>query len=77
MTGGQTMLSLGGKGSHDDLNNDLSAYKPRMVNIESGQLKIIRASDEELSSHDARLASINEMSDGKCVWLNEREQIEQ
>ena len=77
MTGGQTMLSLGGKGAHDDSSNDLSAYKPRMVNIESGQLKIIKASDEELSSHNARLASINEMSDGKCVWLNESEQTEQ
>ena len=64
MTGGQTMLSLGGQGANDDgLNGDLSAYKPRMVTIESGQLKVIRASAEELTSHDARLASINDLSD--------------
>lgn len=77
MTGGQTMLSLGGQGSHgDESNNDLSAYRPRMVNIESGQLKVIRATAEELSSHDERLASINEMSGGKCVWLKDNENTE-
>ncbi len=75
MTGGQTMLSLGGQGAHDDgLGNNLDAYKPRMVKVEPGQLKVIRASADELTSHDARLASINEMSDGKCVWLKENEQ---
>jgi len=74
MTGGQTMLSLGGQGAHsDELNSDLSAYKPRTVNIEPGQLKVVKASAEELSTHEARLASINEMSDGKCVWLNTTE----
>ena len=75
MTGGQTMLSLGGQGAHDDgLSNNLEVYKPRMVKVEPGQLKVIKASTEELTSHDARLASINEMSDGKCVWLKENEQ---
>ncbi|MCK4864215.1 MAG: DNA polymerase III subunit epsilon [Gammaproteobacteria bacterium] len=75
MTGGQTMLSLGGQGAHESgLNGDVAVYKPRMVTIESGQLKIIRASEEELTSHDTRLASINDMSDGKCVWLKENEQ---
>jgi DNA polymerase-3 subunit epsilon len=75
MTGGQTMLSLGGQGANEDsLNGDLAAYKPRMVTIESGQLKVIGASEEELTLHDARLASINDMSDGKCVWLKENGQ---
>lgn len=78
MTGGQTMLSLGGQGANEDgISNNLDAYKPRVVKLESGQLKIIRASAEELTLHDARLASINEMSAGKCVWLEEKEQIEQ
>ena len=77
MTGGQTMLSLGRQGHDDGFYNDLTTSKPRMVKLEAGQLKIIRASAEELSSHDARLASINDMSGGKCVWLNENEQVEQ
>lgn len=77
MTGGQTMLSLGGQGAHDDgLNNDFAANKPRIVNIESGHLKVIKASAEELSSHESRLTAINDLSGGNCVWLKENEQIE-
>lgn len=67
MTGGQTMLSLGG--SSDNLSSDINTSKPRMVDSRLGELKVIRASEEELISHDDRLASINEMSDGECVWL--------
>lgn len=78
MTGGQTMLSLGGHdGSGDGLTNEFGVSKPRMVNLESGQLKVIRASAEELVTHEARLVAINDVSDGSCVWLKENEQIEQ
>jgi len=48
-----------------------------MVNLESGQLKVIRASAEELVTHEARLAAINDVSGGSCVWLKENEQVEQ
>ena len=73
MTGGQTMLSLGGQGGHDDgFNSGLTAHEPRMMKIEPDQLKVIRASDEELAFHEARLAAINDASGGKCVWLKEK-----
>ena len=67
MTGGQTMLSLGG--SSDNLSGDINISTPRKVDSRLGELKIIHASEEEIISHDDRLASINEMSDGECVWL--------
>lgn len=69
MTGGQTMLSLGGENGHDDIHNQAGVSKPRMVNIELGQLKVIRASESEIETHEARLASINDISGGSCVWL--------
>ena len=69
MTGGQTMLSLGGENGHDDIHNQAGVSNPRMVNIESGQLKVVRASESEIEAHEARLASINDISGGSCVWL--------
>lgn len=77
MTGGQTMLSLGGQGSHDDgVNSDSYLHKPRMVSIQSGELKVIKASEGELASHNARLKQINDASGGACVWMNKIENIE-
>ena len=72
MTGGQTALSLGG--NNDSLSGDVKTSTPRMVDPSLGELKVIRASDEEIISHNDRLASINEMSGGDCVWLK-NEQI--
>ena len=67
MTGGQTMLSLGGNSGGID--NEFELSKPRMVNIEPGELRVIRPSSEELALHEARLSGINDLSDGACVWL--------
>jgi len=67
MTGGQTMLSLGGNSGGID--NEFELSKPRMVNIEPGKLRVIRPSSEELALHEARLSGINDLSDGACVWL--------
>ena len=67
MTGGQTMLSLGGNSSSID--NEFEVSKPRMVNIESHKLSVIRPSSEELALHEARLSGINDLSGGACVWL--------
>lgn len=69
MTGGQTTLSLGGDSA---TNNEQTLSQPREVKIEHGQLKVVRASTDELATHDERLESINEMSGGKCVWLNDK-----
>lgn len=71
MTGGQTMLSLGGQ--DDGLNNELGVSKPRRVNTESGLLRVLRVSEEESSSHEARLTAINDISGGACVWLKEKQ----
>ena len=67
MTGGQTMLSLGGNSGSMD--NEFQVSKPRTVNIEAGKLRVIRPSSEELALHEARLSGINDLSDGACVWL--------
>jgi len=69
MTGGQTALLLGG--GADGESNDLGVSLPRNVTLDTGKLKVIHASKEELAEHNTRLASINDMTDGKCVWLNE------
>lgn len=74
MTGGQTMLSLGGQ--DDGSNNELGVSQPRKLSLQPGQLRVIRASDEEIALHEARLAKINESSGGSCVWLKEDGQIE-
>ncbi len=66
MTGGQTMLSLGGQG--DSGNNEEGVSRPRDVNVGQGKLKVIRASAEELDAHQLRLTAIDEMSEG-AVWL--------
>ena len=77
MTGGQTMLSLSGHGGHNDgINSGLAAHEPRMMKIEPNQLKVIRATGEELALHEARLTAINDASGGKCVWLKEQGKVE-
>ena len=77
MTGGQTVLSLGGQSGQDDgMTSGFTVHEPRTVKVDSGQLKVIRASDEELVHHNVRLASINDISGGHCVWLQGKEKIE-
>jgi DNA polymerase-3 subunit epsilon len=77
MTGGQTMLSLGGQtDQHGGLNAELTLSQPRRVSTDLGHLSVIRASEEESNAHEARLAEINEMSHGACVWLREKEDVE-
>jgi len=73
MTGGQTTLSLGGESAQSDMNSQTIVSQPRTVNIKQGQLKVLRASGDELDAHEARLKSIDEMSGGTCVWLKESE----
>ena len=69
MTGGQTMLSLGAEG--EGANSEFNIHEPRTINPSLGELKVIRANDEELASHNIRLAQINEMSGDACVWLKD------
>ena len=67
MTGGQTMLSLGG--NFAGMDNELEVSKPREVNVDTNKLRVIRPSSEELALHEARLSGIDDLSGGECVWL--------
>ena len=73
MTGGQTALSLG---SHDNGDNiQPEDVKPRVIRLDAGQLKVLKATSEELARHQVRLTMINEVSDGNCVWMKEKSEI--
>ena len=67
MTGGQTMLSLGGNSG--GLESELEFSKPRMIDVDSTKLRVIRPTSEELALHEARLSGIDDLSGGECVWL--------
>lgn len=67
MTGGQTMLLLGGNSG--GIGNELEVSKPREVNVDANKLKVIRPSSEELALHEVRLSGIDDLSGGECVWL--------
>ncbi len=74
MTGGQTMLSLDGQNDNSD--SEYVFSRPRTVNIEAKNLKVVSASADELALHQARLAAIDEMSGGACVWLKDGSDVE-
>lgn len=66
MTGGQTVLSLGGtQGGESD---SQSADTIRALSAQRRPVKVIRASDEELERHKERLAALDKASGGNCVW---------
>jgi DNA polymerase-3 subunit epsilon len=64
MTGGQATLDLSlatpaAKGPAQSATGEAPAR---------GRLLVIRASDQELDAHDRRLRTIDESSDGACIW---------
>jgi DNA polymerase-3 subunit epsilon len=69
MTGGQGALSLdplqGGGGAHS-----MSAI--RRLDPGRPALKVIRASEEELALHQSRLQTIDQASNGSCLWEKSR-----
>ena len=67
MTGGQTMLSLGGDDA-DDTGVVGSARAITPISRDLGPFKIIRASDDELQAHQQRLEQIKQQA-GHCMWL--------
>ncbi|MEA3275204.1 MAG: DNA polymerase III subunit epsilon [Pseudomonadota bacterium] len=66
MTGGQVSLSLG---AHNE--PGLGAARGGVRRLPAGRepLRVVRATDEELAAHQARLAGIDETSGGECLWL--------
>lgn len=62
MTGGQATLSL------DTTLNPGVVAVAMPVSRPKVPLRVIRASDDELAAHAARLAAIEEESGGQCLW---------
>lgn len=65
MTGGQSSLSLG----YEENSEQRRAGQLKRLSAERKALKIIRATDEELSAHDKRLKEIDDSADAGCMWL--------
>ena len=64
MTGGQKALNLSGQGNGE---NDGQAEAVRRVKRSANKLKVIHASADEITQHEARL-DIVEQSAGNCLW---------
>lgn len=64
MTGGQTSLSLGGAGSSEGGQGEVI----RRLSSERPPLKVIPASENELTAHQAQLDIIDKASGGNCLW---------
>lgn len=68
MTGGQTSLSLAGHGAEGDSSGRPQASAIRRLAAARGLTRVIRASDEELAAHVARLAAIEKAAGGPSLW---------
>ncbi len=68
MTGGQVGLSL-----HEDTDADGTGQETiQRLAINRTKLKIVRATAEELSAHEARLDVIDKASGSSCIWRQEK-----
>lgn len=67
MTGGQTSLSLAGHGVEGDSSGRPQASPIRRLSARN-LTRVIRASDEELAAHAARLAAIEKSAGGPSLW---------
>ncbi len=70
MTGGQTDLLLDGQSE----GGQSTAGEIRRLAQERAPLRVIRAGDDELAAHEARLAAIDKASGGQCLW-GEKEEV--
>lgn len=70
MTGGQVALTLG-----DDTGTNagvgVTAGHRGQLDPRRGRLRVIRADDAAQAAHAARLAAIDAVSGGACLWLSE------
>jgi DNA polymerase-3 subunit epsilon len=72
MTGGQTSLSLAGNASDGNGSGegaDNSATEIRRLPADRQPARIIRATEEELAQHMARLEIISKSAGGPALWL--------
>lgn len=70
MTGGQTALSLGGNQTNNKESGSSGSEIIRLLPTRK-PLPVLQASDDELVSHEEKLASINKSSGGNCIWLKD------
>lgn len=69
MTGGQTKLKLASSSG-----NDADSTAIRRINRSANKLKVIKASADEITQHEARL-DIVEKAGGKCLWRPQPEEV--
>jgi DNA polymerase-3 subunit epsilon len=72
MTGGQTSLSLAGNASDGNGSGegaDNSATEIRRLPADRQPTRIIRASEDDLAQHMARLEIISKSAGGPALWL--------
>ena len=69
MTGGQTNLSLAGEGSEGDGTGRQQPSPIRRLSGERARGPVIRASEEDLEAHRARLAVIEKSAGALPLWL--------
>ena len=69
MTGGQTKLKLASSSS-----SDADSTAIRRINRSANKLKVIKASADEITQHEARL-DIVEKAGGKCLWRPQPEEV--
>lgn len=67
MTGGQVSLLLESEPGDAGVVSDAMAM-PGRTRREGLRLQVVRANDEEIAAHEARLAAIDKSSGGVCVW---------
>ncbi|MNE13985.1 DNA polymerase III subunit epsilon [compost metagenome] len=64
MTGGQTKLNLASESNENDSNQDTGI---RRLESNRAPLKVVRASDEVVAVHEARLDLVQKKG-GACLW---------
>ena len=69
MTGGQTKLKLAASSG-----SDADSTAIRRINRSANKLKVIKASADEITQHEARL-DIVEKAGGKCLWRPQPEEV--
>lgn len=65
MSGGQSSFVLG----HDETNASNSTNKQQRLAADRQPLRVIKASDNELTQHSERLNEINKISEQGALWL--------
>ncbi|WP_075187909.1 DNA polymerase III subunit epsilon [Teredinibacter haidensis] len=68
MTGGQTNLALSGN-QVDGSGGAEGEEQVVRIATDRPRLKVLRASEEELAQHEAKLTTVDKVSGGNCLWL--------